>query len=58
MAKRTGAFAVASRRVSQSVARSELLAEVAKLAREQGVMIHTHASENKSECEIVEERNR
>jgi 5-methylthioadenosine/S-adenosylhomocysteine deaminase len=32
----------------------ELLAEVAKLARERGIMIHTHASENKSECEMVE----
>ncbi|MGZ8846364.1 MAG: amidohydrolase family protein, partial [Pyrinomonadaceae bacterium] len=32
----------------------ELLAEVAGLAREHGVMIHTHASENKKECEIVE----
>ena len=32
----------------------ELLAEVAKLARERDVMIHTHASENRSECEIVE----
>jgi len=32
----------------------ELLAEVAKLARERGVMIHTHASENKTECEMVE----
>lgn len=32
----------------------ELLAEVARLAKQQGVMIHTHASENKSECEIVE----
>jgi 5-methylthioadenosine/S-adenosylhomocysteine deaminase len=32
----------------------ELLGEVSKLARERGVMIHTHASENKSECEIVE----
>jgi 5-methylthioadenosine/S-adenosylhomocysteine deaminase len=32
----------------------ELLAEVANLARERGVMIHTHASENKSECEMVE----
>src|SRR5438105_6874980 len=30
----------------------ELLTEVASLAREHGVMIHTHASENKSECEI------
>jgi 5-methylthioadenosine/S-adenosylhomocysteine deaminase len=32
----------------------ELLTEVAKRAREHGVMIHTHASENKSECEMVE----
>lgn len=32
----------------------ELLAEVAKLARERGVMIHTHASENMAECEMVE----
>ena len=32
----------------------ELLSEVSQLARQQGVMIHTHASENKSECEIVE----
>lgn len=32
----------------------ELLAEVAKLARERGVMIHTHASESRNECEIVE----
>jgi 5-methylthioadenosine/S-adenosylhomocysteine deaminase len=32
----------------------ELLSEVAKLAREHDVMIHTHASENKNECEIVE----
>jgi len=32
----------------------ELLGEVAKLARERSVMIHTHASENKSECEMVE----
>lgn len=32
----------------------ELLAEVAKLASERGVMIHTHASENMSECEMVE----
>jgi 5-methylthioadenosine/S-adenosylhomocysteine deaminase len=32
----------------------ELLTEVAKLARERGVMIHTHASENKNECEMVE----
>ena len=32
----------------------ELLAEVAHLARERGVMIHTHASENRTECEMVE----
>jgi len=32
----------------------ELLNEVAKLAREHGVLIHTHASENRGECEIVE----
>jgi 5-methylthioadenosine/S-adenosylhomocysteine deaminase len=32
----------------------ELLAEVGELARRHNVMIHTHASENKSECEIVE----
>lgn len=32
----------------------ELLAEVAELAKQHGLMIHTHASENKSECEIVE----
>src|SRR2546422_5372101 len=32
----------------------ELLTEVSELARHHQVMIHTHASENKSECEIVE----
>jgi 5-methylthioadenosine/S-adenosylhomocysteine deaminase len=32
----------------------ELMVEVATLARDRGVMIHTHASENKTECEIVE----
>src|SRR6266852_6851899 len=32
----------------------ELLSEVSHLAKRLGVMIHTHASENKSECEIVE----
>src|SRR5712692_1998142 len=32
----------------------ELLSEVAHLARERGVMIHTHAAENQNECEIVE----
>src|SRR5215207_1485847 len=31
-----------------------LLGRVAELARERGVMIHTHASENVSECELVE----
>ena len=33
----------------------ELLEEVARLARERGVMIHTHASENRTECELVEQ---
>ena len=33
---------------------SELLSEVAALSRKHRVMIHTHASENQSECEIVE----
>jgi len=32
----------------------ELLETVGKLAGERGVMIHTHASENRSECQIVE----
>jgi 5-methylthioadenosine/S-adenosylhomocysteine deaminase len=32
----------------------ELLERVAGLARERGVMVHTHASENTSECAIVE----
>ena len=32
----------------------ELLSEVAHLARERGVMIHTHAAENKNECDMVE----
>jgi 5-methylthioadenosine/S-adenosylhomocysteine deaminase len=32
----------------------ELLEEVGRLSRERGVMIHTHASENRTECEIVE----
>lgn len=32
----------------------ELLEKVARLARERGVMIHTHASENRTECELVE----
>jgi len=32
----------------------ELLSEVARLAREHGVVIHTHASENTTECAIVQ----
>ncbi|HYJ47287.1 MAG TPA: amidohydrolase family protein, partial [Pyrinomonadaceae bacterium] len=32
----------------------DLLSEVARLARERGVMIHTHASENRTEIEMVE----
>lgn len=32
----------------------ELLERVAKLSRERGVMVHTHASENKDEIEMVE----
>jgi 5-methylthioadenosine/S-adenosylhomocysteine deaminase len=32
----------------------KLLAQVAHLARERGVMIHTHASENRTEIEMVE----
>ena len=32
----------------------ELLSEVAELSKSHQVMIHTHASENKNECEIVE----
>ncbi|HEV7889669.1 MAG TPA: 5'-deoxyadenosine deaminase [Pyrinomonadaceae bacterium] len=31
-----------------------LLERVARLAHERGVMVHTHASENRSECEMVE----
>ena len=33
----------------------ELLEKVGALARRRGVMIHTHASENRTECEIVHE---
>ena len=33
----------------------ELLSEVARLAKERGIIIHTHASENKNECEVVEQ---
>jgi 5-methylthioadenosine/S-adenosylhomocysteine deaminase len=32
----------------------ELLSEVSTLAKKHGVTIHTHASENRNECEIVE----
>jgi 5-methylthioadenosine/S-adenosylhomocysteine deaminase len=32
----------------------ELLTEVSRLAREHGVLIHTHASENTTECAIVQ----
>jgi len=32
----------------------ELLLKVAELACEHGVMVHTHASENRDECELVE----
>ena len=32
----------------------ELLEKVAELARRHGVMIHTHASENRTECALVE----
>src|SRR5215203_4418500 len=32
----------------------ELLEQVGRLARDRGIMIHTHASENRTECEIVE----
>src|SRR6202171_968665 len=34
-----------------------LLAQVASLARRHGVMIHTHASENRTECELVEQES-
>jgi 5-methylthioadenosine/S-adenosylhomocysteine deaminase len=33
----------------------ELLSKVARLAHERGVMVHTHASENRHECELVEQ---
>jgi 5-methylthioadenosine/S-adenosylhomocysteine deaminase len=33
----------------------ELLQKVGKLARARGVMVHTHASENRIECELVQE---
>ncbi|MGI8733977.1 MAG: 5'-deoxyadenosine deaminase [Pyrinomonadaceae bacterium] len=34
---------------------TELLSAVARLARERGVMIHSHASENRTECALVEQ---
>src|SRR6266540_2071504 len=33
---------------------SELLSRVGKLAREHGCIVHTHASENRNECQLVE----
>jgi len=33
----------------------ELLEKVAELARARGVMVHTHASENRTECELVQD---
>jgi 5-methylthioadenosine/S-adenosylhomocysteine deaminase len=33
---------------------AELLTRVAQLARERNVMVHTHASENRNECALVE----
>ena len=33
----------------------ELLEKVGTLARDRGVMVHTHASENRTECEIVQD---
>jgi len=35
----------------------ELLERVASLARAHGVMVHTHASENRTECELVEQES-
>jgi 5-methylthioadenosine/S-adenosylhomocysteine deaminase len=34
---------------------AELLSKVARLAQEHGVMVHTHASENRQECALVEQ---
>jgi 5-methylthioadenosine/S-adenosylhomocysteine deaminase len=34
-----------------------LLERVASLARARGVMVHTHASENKTECQLVEQES-
>ncbi|HEY3028443.1 MAG TPA: 5'-deoxyadenosine deaminase [Pyrinomonadaceae bacterium] len=33
----------------------QLLSEVSKLAQERGIIIHTHSSENQTECEVVEQ---
>ena len=35
----------------------ELLAKVAELARARRVMVHTHASENRTECELVQQES-
>jgi 5-methylthioadenosine/S-adenosylhomocysteine deaminase len=35
----------------------ELLEKVGQLARNRGVMIHTHASENRTECELVQQES-
>lgn len=35
----------------------ELLEKVGELARARGVMIHTHASENRTECELVQQES-
>ena len=35
----------------------ELLERVAELARARGVMVHTHASENRTECELVQQES-
>ena len=35
----------------------ELLSRVAQLARQHSVMVHTHASENPQECELVEQES-
>ena len=35
----------------------ELLERVGELARERGVMVHTHASENRTECELVQQES-
>ena len=35
----------------------ELLQKVAGLARSRGVMVHSHASENRTECELVQEES-